>query len=66
MSLIRSALVFAAMSFSIAVVMETASGSEGAVERVLGQVQSAMDRGAHVVVGLMKQVEPALVNVASK
>lgn len=66
MSLVRSALMFTAMSFSIAVVMETASGYEGAVERVLDQVHTSMDRGAHVVVGLMKQVEPALVNVASK
>jgi hypothetical protein len=66
MSLVRSALMFAAMSFSISVVMETASGYEGAVERVLGQVHSSMERGAHVVVGLMKQVEPVLVNVASK
>lgn len=66
MSLVRSALMFAAMSFSIAVVMETASGYEGAVERVIGQVHSSMDRGADVVVGLMKQVEPAVLNVASK
>lgn len=66
MSLVRSALMFTAMSFSIAVVMETASGYEGAVERVLDQAHTSMDRGAHVVVGLMKQVEPALVNVASK
>lgn len=66
MSLVRSALVFAAMIFSIAVVMETASGYEGAVQRVLDQMHASMDHGSHVVVGLMKQVEPALLNVASK
>jgi len=66
MSLIRSSLMFAALSFSIAVVMETASGTDGAFDRVLDRTQAEVEHGVGVVVGLMERAGPALTNVASK
>lgn len=66
MSLIRSSLMFAALSFSIAVVMETASGTDGAFDRVLDRTQAEVENGVGVAVGLMERAGPALTNVASK
>ncbi|CAN7641550.1 hypothetical protein LJR129_004970 [Acidovorax sp. LjRoot129] len=42
MSILNSALTFAAISFAVAVVMETADGASGAVDRVVERASTTL------------------------